>query len=315
VGVGGVGIIAGTSCRIGRPHLDRPPPSAEPGQQGPNAGLAGDAHQDQPPAGLRTQWRSLRRALLRLVAAHLELARAELSAILSEARWALLSLAGAVAFLLLAVVFLAVGTSLWLGEWLFGSLGWGVVHGLLASVAVAIALLALALGLNGRAVVGRFAVAIVVALVTGGLLAIDGPSRLWEGLSTALVAGWDPSWRRPVVAAAVAAAGGAILGLVAARARQGRASRWGTAGLLAGAILGALSALPVSPPVGWAVGIALAWGLWPASLAAALVRQGLDGASLRRRFWPVTTLATLKETGGWIQDRLASRSRIRPGPR
>ncbi|MBA2701292.1 MAG: hypothetical protein H0U58_06290, partial [Chloroflexi bacterium] len=75
-----------------------------------------------PPApGLKSQIGSTRSAAVRLAMAHVDLAKAEASAIGGHlARLA--AFAGiAIAVLILAAVLLVVGTALFLGEWLLGS--------------------------------------------------------------------------------------------------------------------------------------------------------------------------------------------------
>ena len=73
-----------------------------------------------------------------LVRAHVELAKAEAEEIKGEVVRAAGFGAAALAALLLLAVFLPIVTMLFLGEWLFGSIGWGVLLGseMLLSVAL-----------------------------------------------------------------------------------------------------------------------------------------------------------------------------------
>ncbi len=83
-----------------------------------------------------------------LVMAHVELAKAEAGQIAGQVgRTAAL---GAIAFVLVlfAISLVVIGTSLFVGEWLLGSLGWGVLHGFLLFVSVAIAAVLLAIGVS-----------------------------------------------------------------------------------------------------------------------------------------------------------------------
>jgi hypothetical protein len=75
------------------------------------------------------------------------------------------------------------GIPLFVGEWLLGSLGWGVFHGILACIAIAVAAGLLAVGVAGRRLAGAFLVGVGVAITVGVALA----SRMAEpGLRGAL---------------------------------------------------------------------------------------------------------------------------------
>ena len=88
-----------------------------------------------------------------LVLAHIDLAKAEAGAIAGQVG-RLIAL-GALAFMLVvfAVFLLVIGVSLFFGEWLLGSMGWGVLHGVLLFVSVAMAAVLLALGISARRIV------------------------------------------------------------------------------------------------------------------------------------------------------------------
>ena len=62
----------------------------------------------------------------------------------------------AIALVIFAVFLVVIGTSLWLGEWLLGSMGWGVLHGFLLFVSVAMAAVLGALGIAPAAPRRRF---------------------------------------------------------------------------------------------------------------------------------------------------------------
>ena len=99
-----------------------------------------------PPPGLRAQLGATRDAAMALVVAHIDLAKAEAGAIAGEVGRVIAL--GALAFILVvfAVFLLVIGLSLFVGEWLLGSMGWGVLHGILLFVSVAMAALLLAVG-------------------------------------------------------------------------------------------------------------------------------------------------------------------------
>ncbi len=54
----------------------------------------------------------------------------------------------ALVLVIAAVSIVILGSSLFLGEWLLGSMGWGVLHGFLAFLAVAMVCIFLAVGVS-----------------------------------------------------------------------------------------------------------------------------------------------------------------------
>ena len=260
------------------------------------------------PLGLRAQLRFTRDAGFRLAHAHIDLARAEASAIMGEVGRAAALVGVAVAVVLLAVVLLFVGTSLFLGEWLLGSLGWGVLHGVLLLTAIALACGLAVLGGEGSA--GRIGRALVVALLVligvGVLLVPALPNQLYTRIGESALPGVEPGIRPLVVAAAIWGVIGLVGGLIAAFRMQGGGSRLGAllAGALLGALIGALTAVNAGPQV--AIGIAIAAGYltWIGLLVADVARARLDTEALKARFYPTQTIETSKETLEWLKRRL-----------
>ncbi len=138
-------------------------------------------------------------AVTRLVGAHVELARAEAGEIMGEVtRVAILAGVAFGALFVLGLLF-PIGLFLFLGDWLFGSLGWGVLHGTLLLLALALNALFVALGVPGRAlfVAGLAAAAIGIATaVVLGTLGLAAHLAAALGVTDALVA-----W--PVISAIV----------------------------------------------------------------------------------------------------------------
>ena len=84
-----------------------------------------------PPPGFREQIGATRDAAKRLVDAHVELGKAEFEEIGGEIK-RVAALAGiAVGAAIFAGLLLAIGLPLFLGEWIFGSIGWGLLLGVL----------------------------------------------------------------------------------------------------------------------------------------------------------------------------------------
>ena len=105
-----------------------------------DSGVSADSGKSasSPPRSLGEQFGRTRKALLGLVSAHVKLLSAELSEIMAEIKRAAALGGVALACLFLAGMLAFVGSILWLDEWVFGSIGWGVLHGpeLLLAVAV-----------------------------------------------------------------------------------------------------------------------------------------------------------------------------------
>ena len=95
------------------------------------------------------------------MSAHIALARAEAGEIMGEiGRMAGL---GALAFGLVffAGLLLSIGGLLFLGEWIFGSIGWGVLLGALLLIDLAVVAVMVAIGVPGR----RLGIAFLLALL------------------------------------------------------------------------------------------------------------------------------------------------------
>ena len=247
---------------------------------------------------------------MRLVLSHVELAKAELAAIGGEiARVA--ALAGlALAVVIFAVILVVVGTSLFLGEWILGSMGWGILHGLLLFIAIALAAALLAVGIAGVRIASAFAVALVVGLVVGVAFALAIPNLLYTAAGDALAqqAGLqvDPGLRPLVVGAAFWGIIGLLLGIGMALRVTGAGMRFGTLllGLLGGIAFGAFTAIDFEPQVGAGIGIAVGYLTWIALMAVDVGRTGIDVEALKVRFTPTQTIETSKETLEWLQKRM-----------
>ena len=255
--------------------------------------------------GLREQLTATRDAGLRLVRGHVELARAELADIVDEIKKVAL-LAGLVIVALLAVsLLLPIGLSLFIGETLFGSMGWGILHGTLLFVGLAMAAVIVALGAGGARVGVDFIIAALVGVVVGLILALNLANRLWTSLADAVVPGMAADVRPFVVGAVVAAAVLGTLGLLVGARGGGAIGAFVGAVALAilGAILGAITAVVFSPRVGAAIGVTVALLAWPIAMGARLARDGVDTEQLQARFWPDETIETTKETIEWVRER------------
>ena len=270
------------------------PPQAGPDAKGPRPGL-------------RAQIGQTRRAFGRLIGAHVGLLKAELGEIVDRVK-IIAALAGAIlAVALYVAILLAIGGTLFLGEWLFGSIGWGVLHGTLLGLAIIVALGVVLVGAPPGLVISRFAAGLVVGVVVSLLLALNVTRRAAE----AAAAGFpnlDPTWSPAILGAVVAAI---VLGIVGA-AVGARAGGGGAAagGLVAGAVFGALAGAILGgavwePRVAAAVGVTVGLLTW--TILTAIGARGLDFGARFRELWPRQTYETALETRAWLEQEWANR--------
>ena len=253
--------------------------------------------------GLLEQARRTVAAGRRLVTTHVELARTELSEIAERAKAAAALIAIAIALVLFLAILVPVGTTLFLGEWLFGSIGWGVLHGTLLCAALVVVLVLGALEIPRRhlatSLVGALALGIAVAVVLG----FAWPNQLFSKVGDSLFPGLDTGVR-PLVAGVALGALVVGIALLLVGARAGGAGG-ALGGLVGGAVLGALGgaflAISFSLHVGIALGICALFIAWPAFAATAL--RSFDPGALKARYWPSATIETTKETIEWVRAR------------
>jgi uncharacterized membrane protein YqjE len=258
------------------------------------AGAANKKDPGRSAPGLGEQFGRTRSAFLGLIAAHIDLARAEFSEIGGEIKRA--AALGGVALLLLflAGMLMVIGLLMFLGEAIFGSIGWGVLDGteLLIGVAVLLALAVIDLGW-GRAV-SAFAVALGVGLVVAGFLAVD-----WIWISH------HNSGMPPTIVLTVPI-GFVVTGLLGAllAASFHRAGVGFAAGAFCGLLLGLLACAGPGLRVAAAMGVAALLLFWPSVAAVFVFRHGIDTAKLRKRFVPTQTIETTKETIEWVREQM-----------
>jgi len=239
-----------------------------------------------------------------LLRAHVDLAKVEAEGIKAEATRAGGLGAAAFACLILLAFLVPIGGILFYGDWVFGSIGWGLLHGteLLIGVAVALVLVALRVPGLGKDLVIAMFLGLVVAVVLG----LSLPNQLFRAIGDATNLAVDPAVRPLVVGVLLLAVVGAIVGLVAGAMAGGKASA-AIGGLFAGALLGALLGAFLSITFGWRVGIALGvaafLAAWPVLMGMRIQRQGIDLEALKARFWPQVTIDTTKESIEWAKAR------------
>jgi len=242
-----------------------------------------------------------------LALAHVDLAKAEASAIAGEVGRA--TALGALAFLLVifAVFLLVIGISLGIGEWVFGSMGWGVIHGVLFFLSVAEAAVLVAVGVAGVRIGRALLAAVVVGILVGVVLGLNLPNQLYTLIGDEMGLAVEPGIRPLVVGVLLGALVGLIAGTVVAvrTAGSGGGRFAAVAGsTVLGVLVGAFTAITFGPQVGAAIGITVGYISWMAFMGVDVARTGIDVEELKNRFTPVQTIETSKETLEWLQKRM-----------
>jgi hypothetical protein len=241
-----------------------------------------------------------------LVQAHIDLARAEMAAIAADLKQVVLEVGIALALVLFVAMLVPVGMTLFLGEWLFGSMGWGILHGTELSLAIAVALVLAALDIPRAWLARMLALAIALGAVVAVIFGLALSHQFWTAVGDALVPTVDPAYRPLLVAALAGAIVGGLSGIVAAARAAAPGDRVYSAvfgfvgGAVAGTLLGAFTAISFTLQVGIAIGIAVALAVWPVLCLRRL--QDYDWEALQARFTPTTTIETAQETMEWLQQ-------------
>jgi hypothetical protein len=263
-----------------------------PGESGSGPANSGS---DRAP-GLGEQFGRTRSALFGLLAAHVKLAKAEFAEIADEIKRAAALGGAALLLLFLAGMLIVIGTLLYLGEAILGSIGWGLLDGAELLIGVAALLILAIVDLSWVRAFAAFVVALGVGLVVAGVLAIDWPyvSHHYSGMPAAVVLS--------VVAGVILiGALGAVLG---AGFGRGPAILGFSVGAFCGLLLGLLASAGTGPRVAVAMGVAALLLLWPIVAAVFVFRHGIDTAKLKDRFVPDQTIATTKETIEWVREQM-----------
>jgi hypothetical protein len=245
-----------------------------------------------------------REAVLRAVRAHIDLAKAEFDEIKGEVARAAGLGAAAFGCLVLLAFLVPIGLGLFLGEWLFGSIGWGLLHATLLLLALTVLMGTLILRVRGLPAL--FLVALIIGVVGALLLGPSLPNEAWRRIGESTNLGVEPGVRPLVVGTLVGAIVLGVLGaLLGGRAAGGGGAVGGLfAGAILGAVVGAFSAITFGWQVGIALGIAIGLLAWPILMGAKVARDGVDTEELKSRFWPQTTIDTTKETIEWAKARM-----------
>ena len=236
--------------------------------------------------------------------AHIDLAKAEIAEVGREIGRASGLAAAAIACLILMSLLVAIGGMLFTGEWLFGSIGWGVLLGAELLIAVALAAVLVALHVPG---LGRdAAIALLPGFAVILILGLNLPNELFKRIGEAANVAVDPAVLPLVVGVILVGVFGALVGLfTGARAGGPKGAIGGLfAGAIAGALLGAFLSITFGLRVGIALGIATFLAAWIAFMGLRVQRQGIDVEALKARFIPQTTIDPTKESIEWAKARV-----------
>ncbi len=142
------------------------------------------------PPGLRDQAGATFRAGKRLLAAHVNLAKAEAGEIAGEVGRIVALVALALGLLFTVGILFLVGLPLFLAEWLLGSMGWGVLLGTFLLIDLAVVVLLVAVGVGRGRQLGAWVVGAIVGVALGAVLwtwtelphTVDVALGIWLGL-------------------------------------------------------------------------------------------------------------------------------------
>ncbi len=268
---------------------DRPSPS-----ESPDPSPAQDPQSEIP--GLGEQFGRTRNALVGLISAHVNLAKAEFGEIAGQLKRAAAFAGIALLLLFLAGMLVVVGTALFFGEVFFHSVGWGVLLGSELFIGGAALLVLAIIDLGWARAFSSFVVALGIGLAVTGVFAVD-----WAAVSrnnSGLPGGFVLAVLTGVVVFGLL---GAVLG---ASFGRGAAAAGLVAGVVFGALLGALASAHLGLRVSVALGLAALLLFWPICAAVLVFRHGFDFDKLKDRFMPDQTIATTKETIEWVREQM-----------
>jgi hypothetical protein len=239
---------------------------------------------------------------MRLVGAHTALLKAELAVTGREIGLILGLAVAALSLLLLMVSLIYTGTWLFLGEWLFGSIGWGLVHGTLFTIALVVPI---GINLAGGPVRAWSRAFLVAALLTVALSVLFASNILREGAVSAGVQleaslAIEPAFLPTLVGVVV---GAVVLGLAlfALGLRAGNAFTLLLAGAVLGAIVGAILASVTFDTKG-AIALAVTIGLiaWIAFSGLLAARRGFDPQARYDTLVPRESIAAVESSKAFL---------------
>lgn len=212
---------------------------------------------------------------------------------------------GALALVMLAALTFIIGTSLFVGEAVFGSLGWGALHATLFFVAIAVTLVVVALGRTAGDIAVALVVAVLAGVAVGVIFGLSATNWIWLQIADAVNLPVAEEWQVLATVVLFSALVGAVLGALGWAMQEHRTGflAWFLGGALAVTLVGLFIAIPFGPQVGAAIGVTVGLILWSAWLVMDLGRRGVDTEALQRKLLPMETIEQAQETMTWLQER------------
>jgi hypothetical protein len=246
---------------------------------------------------------------MRMLRAHIALLKAELAVAGRELGIIVGLAAGAIALAILVAILLYVGTLLFMGEWLFGSMGWGIIHGTLLGAAI-IGFVGINLAGGSVRSYGWGALwGVVAAVVISVLLAFNltNDSAEWgAGLiedQLLLDRQWAPTLVGLVVGAIIAAAAALIVGW-RFEWKLGSPLAMTIGGAVLGGFVGALFASTRYDNPDGVVGLAIMVGLltWIIVGIALAYRRGFDPGARYASLMPRESIAAFEKSRDFLEE-------------
>lgn len=245
---------------------------------------------------------------MRMLNAHVALLKAELTVAGKELGIIVGIGVSILTLAILVLILLYVGTFLFLGDWLFGSMGWGIIHGSLLTIALIVGLaLNLAggqLGAYGWGFVWGLLVAVVLAILFGFNVlregAVIGATNVEEAVP--LHPNLLPTVVGLVVGAVVAAAAALLAGWRSGW-RYGSPGVAAISALLLGGFVGAILASTIfEAPVGVAIAIMIGLLTWMMVGAWLAARRGFDVEARYANLVPRRSMASFEKTKDFVTE-------------
>ncbi len=239
----------------------------------------------------------------RLADAHIDLLRAELSVAGRELGIVAAMVMAIIALAVVAGLLFVIGGFLFLGEWLFGSMAWGILHGVLLLVAIIVPLALDLAGGRRDAFARGLAVSAVVTLLLWVLFASNvlREAAVTAGHSLEPSLAIEPALLPTLVGMGAGALVVGVLGLIAGW-RVGGALRLLLAGVVVGALIGAILGSVTFDTKG-ALAVALTIGLvaWIGVTLAVALRTGFDPEGRYEAMVPRESLAMAQDTKAFLE--------------
>ena len=167
----------------------------------------------------------------------MDLAKAEAAEISGQVQLVAAGVGIGIAALVIVAFLVPIGMALFLGEWVFGSIGWGVLLGTELLLLVALTGVLGVLGAGWR-VARAIGIGLLVGVLVAILLGTNAPNRLYTLISDQLGTVNDPGDLALLGGAAIGAVIVGVLGLLAGA--RNRTAGDALKGLIGGAVIGAI---------------------------------------------------------------------------